>query len=186
MCHLAKRVFFSFRGSPEMDYQNYAERIKPLYDFESFKPPRLDEKEAVRIGTKNSEMTTYRIRKTNFSQLNNKRFYFPNAVLSLPIGHGALKELDEYKKKKGQRLENFFMKRRNKLFHMEKNALKKCERLNFLDNFFTQPYKVVNVSDPSTYLYNEQNQMAIDFILKQGWTQRDSAVTATTDNSMGT
>lgn len=171
-----------------MDYQNYAERIKLLYNFQSFKPPRLDEKEAVRIGTKNSEMTTYRIRKTKFSQLNNKRFYFPNAVLSLslPIGHGALKELDEYKKKKGQRLENFFMKRKNKLFHMEKNALKKCERLNFLDNFFTQPYKVVNVSDPSTYLYNEQNQMAIDFILKQGWTQRDSAVTATTDNSMET
>lgn len=78
------------------------------------------------------------------------------------------------------------MKRKNKLFHMEKNALKKCERLNFLDNFFTQPYKAVNVRDPSTYLYNEQNQTAIDFILKQGWTQRDSAVTATTDNSMET
>ena len=90
-----------------MDYQNYTERIKPLYDFETFEPPRLDEKEAVRIGTKNSEMTTYRIRKTKFSQLNDKRFYFPNAVLSLPIGHSALKELDEYKKKKGQRLENF-------------------------------------------------------------------------------
>ena len=115
-----------------MDYQNYAERIKLLYNFQSFKPPRLDEKEAVRIGTKNSEMTTYKIRKTKFSQLNDKRFYFPNAVLSLPIGHSALKELDDQKRA------------------------------------------------------NQQNQTAIDFILKQGWTQKDSAVTATTDNSMET
>ena len=38
-------------------------------------------------------MTTHKITKTKFYQLNDKRFYFPNAIASLPFGHSVLKEL---------------------------------------------------------------------------------------------
>ena len=57
-------------------------------------------------------MTTYQIVKYKFSQLNEKRFYFPNAIISLPFGHQALNELDELKKNKGQRIENYFLQER--------------------------------------------------------------------------
>ena len=44
-------------------------------------------------------MTTHKIMKSKFSQLNDKRFYFPNAIISLPFGHEALSEIDKFKKK---------------------------------------------------------------------------------------
>ena len=84
-----------------MEYENYAERIKPLFDFKSYKKPKADMKEVFCISVKNGEMTTHKITKTKFSQLNDKRFYFPNGILSLPFGHLTLNELDGYKKIKG-------------------------------------------------------------------------------------
>ena len=83
-----------------MDYENYAKRIKPLIDFKTYKKPKADIKD-VRISVKKGEMTTYKIKKSKFSQLNEKRFYSPNAIVSLPFGHVALNEIGEYEKKKG-------------------------------------------------------------------------------------
>ena len=33
-----------------------------------------------------------------FSQLNNKRFYFPDGIISLPFEHKRLKEIENFKK----------------------------------------------------------------------------------------
>ena len=107
-----------------MDFENYAERIKPLYNSESFKKPKNDSKPVIRISVKKGEMTTHRILKSTFSQLNDKRFYFPNAIVSLPFGHDALKDLDELKKNRGQRIEDYFLNDRNKL---EKKPLKSVQ-----------------------------------------------------------
>ena len=83
-----------------IDYENYAERIKPLFE--------PDMKDVVRISVKKGKMTAYKIRKTKFSQLNDKRIYFPNGIVSLPFGHFSLKEVDEHKKNNGQRIEKYF------------------------------------------------------------------------------
>ena len=112
------------KGFAGMDFENYAERIKPLYNSESFKKPKNDSKPVIRISVKKGEMTTHRILKSTFSQLNDKRFYFPNAIVSLPFGHDALKDLDELKKNRGQRIEDYFLNDRNKL---EKKPLKSVQ-----------------------------------------------------------
>ena len=78
------------KGYQDMEYENYAQRIKPLVDFKTYKKPKVDEKNVVRISVKKGEMTTHMIRKSKFSQLNNKRFYFPNAIISLPFGLNTL------------------------------------------------------------------------------------------------
>ena len=57
-------------------------------------------------------MTTHKIRKSKFSQLNDKPFYFSNAVISLPFGHLSLSEIDDYKKIKGRELKNTFGQRK--------------------------------------------------------------------------
>ena len=80
-----------------MDYKNYSERIILFFDFETYKQPKANVKNVVRISVKKGEMTTY---KKKFSQLNDKRFYFPNGIISLPFGHFLLDEVDNYKKKK--------------------------------------------------------------------------------------
>ena len=46
--------------------------------------------------------------KTKFSQLNDKRFYFPDGILSLPYGHPSLEEIENFKKEQGQKIEKYF------------------------------------------------------------------------------
>ena len=96
------------RGSVGMEYENYVERIKLLFDFKTYKKTKPDIKDVVGISFKNGEMTTHKITKTKFSQLNDKQFYFPNGIISLPFGHLSLDEIDEYKKNKGRRIEKYF------------------------------------------------------------------------------
>ena len=113
------------KSSPGMDYENYAERIKPLIDFKTYKKPKADVKDVVRISVKKGEMTTHKIIKSKFSQLNDKRFYLPNAIVSVPFGDFALREIDEYKKSKGRRIEKYFWTEKEKLLELEKKCTQK-------------------------------------------------------------
>ena len=167
------------KGALGMNYENYAERIKPLYDFESFEKPKTEKKKVVRFTVKKGDMTTTQVEKKKFSQINDKRFYFPNAILSLPFGHDALKELEKYKKKKGQKIESYFLQKRQKLLDLEREALTKCSRLEILDRIFLQSFKVVRKNNPTTYQHNPSNQTVVDFILEQGWLTKDSTTTIT-------
>ena len=109
-----------------MDYKNYSERIILFFDFETYKQPKANVKNVVRISVKKGEMTTY---KKKFSQLNDKRFYFPNGIISLPFGHFLLDEVDNYKKEKCQRIEKYFWNEKENLLELKNAALKKSERL---------------------------------------------------------
>ena len=81
-----------------------------------------------------------------------------------------MKELDDFKKKnKGQRIENYFLQDRDELLELKKKALKKCPRLDFLDNILTQSFKVIDKNNPENYLYNPSGQSVLDFILNEGW-----------------
>ena len=152
-----------------MDYENFAERIKSLFHFDTYVKPKADTKSVVRISVKKGEMTTYRITKSKFSQMNDKKFYFPNAVISLPFGHQVLNEIDQYKENQGQRIEKYFLQEKEHLLKLEQEALKKCPRLDYLDNIFLQSFKVVNHNNINKYLYNDQEQSVLDFILNAGW-----------------
>ena len=157
------------KGAVGMDYENFAERIKPLFHFDTYVKLKVDTKQVVRISVKKREMTTYRKTKSKFSQLNDTRFYFPNAIISLPFGHQVLNEIDQYKKKQGRRIEKYFLQEKEHLLELEKAALKKCPRLDILDNILLQSFKVVNNDNINKYLYDDQEQSVLDFILNVGW-----------------
>ena len=70
-------------------------------------------------------MTTYLIKKNKFSQLNDKRFYFPNAIISLPFGPLTLNKIVEYKKDKGRKTEKYFLERKRDAFRIRKRCAKK-------------------------------------------------------------
>ena len=157
-------------------------------DFKTYKKPKADVKDVVRISVKKGEMTTRKITKSKFSQLNDKRFYFPNAIVSLPFGHFALREIDEYKKSKGQRIEKYFWTEKEKLLELEKNALKNSPRIDFLNNILEQVPKIVHVEcrkfDRNTKFLNreELQQNILDFTLGAEWKKN----IPTTDSSMET
>ena len=159
------------KGCIGMEFKNYAERIKPLLNFETYKKPKADIKDMVRISVKKGEMTTHKIKKKKFSQLSDKRFCFPNAVVSLPFGDISLKKIDEYRKDKGWRIEKYFWTEKEKLLELKKSTLKISPRINFLNNILEQVPKIVNIDcikfDRNTkFLYREERQQNIlDFIL---------------------
>ena len=98
-----------------------------------------------------------------------------------------MKEIDEYKKDKGRRIEKYFWTEKKKLFELEKSTLKICSRIDFLNNILEQVPKIVNVDCTKfdrkiNFLYKEERkQNILDFILNQGWKN-----IPTTENSSGT
>ena len=45
-----------------MEYENYPERIKPLKNFNTFKNPKADSKDVVRISVKKGQTLTHKIK----------------------------------------------------------------------------------------------------------------------------
>ena len=99
-----------------------------------------------------------------------------------------MKELEKYKKKKRQKIENYFLEKRQKLLDLEHQAPAVCPRIELLNRILLQNFKVVHKNNPTTYLYNPSNQNALEFILEQEWQTIDSAAatTSTMDSSKAT
>ena len=72
--------------------------------------------------------------------------HLPNGILSLPFGHLSLKEIDEYKKSKGQRIEKYFWAKKENLLELEQTALRATSRVDFLKTILLQKPKTVSVS----------------------------------------
>ena len=69
-------------------------------------------KEVARFVVKKGDMIKTTVTKTKFSQLNDKRFYFPDGILSLPYGHPSLEEIENFKSEQGQKIEKYFWEKK--------------------------------------------------------------------------
>ena len=80
-----------------MGYENFAQRIKSLVNFETFEKPPLDQKQVSRFSVAQGEMVKKTVVKSKFSQFNDNRFYFPDGVVLLPSAHPNLSKIDKFK-----------------------------------------------------------------------------------------
>ena len=117
------------KGSTGLGFENFSQRIKSLVNFHTFEKTPANLKEVSRFTVAAGEMEKETIVKSKFLQINDKRFYFPNGILSLSFHHLNLKELNEFKEKMGQRIEKYFWNEKEKLLEIEKKALKNNPRL---------------------------------------------------------
>ena len=101
------------KGSSGLVFKNVSQRIKSLVNFDTFEKPPHDTKQLSRLTVVAGEMVKTTVTKSKFSQLNDKRFYFPHRVVYLPFQHPVLAEIDEFKQKKAKELKNIFGKRKN-------------------------------------------------------------------------
>ena len=118
------------KSSSEMDFENYANKILSVNDCDIFEKTERDVKEVSRLTVVDGEIQQKTVIKTKFSQFNNKRFYFADGIASLLLSHPYLKELNEYKEQKGQRIEKYFWQEKDKLLAMENKAQLMNERLS--------------------------------------------------------
>ena len=155
-----------------MEFLSFGNRNKPLVNFDTFEQPVNEHKQVGRFTVKKGEMVTTSVMKTKFSQLSDKRFCFPNGVLSLPYEYPSLRETDDFKKEKGQKIEDYFWEEKENLLKMEKRALKNTSRLDILNQILNQEPKIVNLNAkdnfsvlyPTKILKNIQN-----FVLSAEW-----------------
>ena len=129
-----------------MEFEDFSNRIESLVNFHTFEKPPAEYKEVSRFSVFQGEMVKKTVVKTKFSQLNDKRFYFPDGIVSLPFGHKNLKEIDEFKQEKGQKIEKHFYEEKKVLFGIEKKALKNSPRLYLYHQILMSSPKAFNIN----------------------------------------
>ena len=96
------------KGSPGMEYENYAERIKPLIDFKTYKKPKPDIKDVVRISVKREKWACIPSKKISFHSWMKNDFIFQmlSFLFHLDIFH--LQKLTNIRKTKVKELKSIF------------------------------------------------------------------------------
>ena len=90
------------KPTPDMDFDPYSSRLSDLSEyFNEFlkKTNPVKQIEQKRFQIINESMQMKSISKVQFGQLNDKRFYFANGILSLPYGHPLLENVRKQKDK---------------------------------------------------------------------------------------
>ena len=114
-----------------MHFINYAERIYSVKDVKTFGQLSQEKQEQNIFAVKNSNMYLEKIEKSKFVQINEKRYYFSDGIVSLPFPHPFLSQLVKHKEIKKERIKNYILKDKQKLLAMKKDALLKRDRLTF-------------------------------------------------------
>ena len=78
------------------------------------------------------------INKVKFASLNDKRYYGPDGIVSLPFSHPLLNEVREYKKSL-PKIHTVIEQEKDKILFLENKAFAKNERLRLLRSIFAQP-----------------------------------------------
>lgn len=102
------------KGSSGLGFENFSDRINSLINFDMFQKPPVDFKEVSRLTVSDGEMQKKTIIKSKFSQINDKRIYFTDTITSLQLSHPHLKELADFKIKKGAKNREIFLGRKRK------------------------------------------------------------------------
>ena len=118
------------------------------------------------------EVVKKTVTKSKFSQINDKRFYFPDGVVPLPFGHPLLKEMDEFKQEKGQKIEKYFWEVKENLFNLENKALKEHPRLYLYHQILMSTPKIFNISQKNDFTQQRKTLLkrdTKDIVLEGGW-----------------
>ena len=120
-----------------MDFSAYCSRLANISNyFESYICENKTKIKQKRFQIINDAMQMNTVNKIQFGQLNDKRFYFPNGIVSLPFGHFLF---DEMRKKKTQNRNIHlqikdkkweFIKKENEILNKNERLLIFCQIIN--------------------------------------------------------
>ena len=90
------------KSTPGMNFDSYYNRLSDLTEYSNeflYNLNKVEQIEQKRFQVINESMQMKLVSKVQFRQLNEKRFYFSNGIISLPYGHPYLEELRKEKHK---------------------------------------------------------------------------------------
>ena len=157
------------KNTKGMDFQRYADRIKDL---------RLDLKSNIcqekvvqkRLQVKNTEMIMTSSNKVKFAQINDKRYYFSDGIVSLPFGHPLLENVRKYKKS-FKDIKLVIEEEKEQLLKDENDAVNLNERLRILRTIYTQPFRYYTLKTNRPFISTQRNIITPTkkYILNSHW-----------------
>ena len=147
------------KGTPGMDFSAYCSKLHNITDyFDSyFKDNKRKSKKILqkRFQIINDAMQMNTVNKIQFGQLNDKRFYFPNGIVSLPFGHFLFNDLRKLK----HQFRNIHLQIQDKKWEFikqENEIVNKNERLSVF-------YQIIN-GVPSMYTLNSKGPILLPIL----------------------
>ena len=128
-------------GASGMKFEDYAERINSIREIETFAQLPKEKQKQNRFTIKNNQMILEEIEKSKFAQINNKRYYFSDRILSLPFSLPFLKEIVNFKTKKQQQKKKwrrFYNRKSTNLFKWKNLQPKKIKEFEFIEISFNK------------------------------------------------
>ena len=153
------------RDTPGMSLESYAMRISTLRDISCKKEEtKITQK---RFQIKNTNMTMTSVNKVQFARLNNKRYYFSDGIVSLPLDHPSLSEVRDYKKSLSK-IYTVIEKEKDKI--LENKIVNDNERLRILRSIFSQPITYYSLKTNQRHFGKKFDYTTTrDYILNSKW-----------------
>ena len=123
-----------------MDFNSYSNRLSDLTEYCNEllnKPNPVQQIEQERCQVINESMQMKSVSKVQSGQLNHKRSYFSNGIVSLPYGHPFLENLRK-QKDKYRNIHKVIQTKKDKFLKEESNLIDKIPRLNILKQIYSQ------------------------------------------------
>ena len=155
------------RGTPGMDFNTYFSKLCSITDYFDYyfkqKKTKIVQK---RFQVINDGMQMKTVNKIQFGQLNDKKIYFPNGIISLPFGHFLL---DEYRKEKNEikNIQNQINERKWEFIKKENQILNKNERLLVFSQIINGTPTIYNLESNEPTLHFGHSTK--DYIEKNYW-----------------
>ena len=154
------------KTTPGMDFESFVSRIMDTKEY-TYVQKKAKSLKQTRFKLSKTSMKFKKELKTQFAGLNDKRYYLPDGVTSLPYGHFLLAEID--KKKNNKKIQNILFKIKDDLIREESNVIKKCERIRVLRSILNQVptyYKLDSIKRPHI---EQLTATTKDYILSGIW-----------------
>ena len=128
-----------------MDFDSYSERLADLNEFSKEYPKKPKKSQQKRFQINNESMQMKSVSKVQFEQLNDKRFYSSNGLISLPFGDAYLENLRK-EKHKYRTINKIIQETKYDFLKEESKVLDRIPRLHILKQIFSQ--------NPMLYILN--------------------------------
>ena len=103
-----------------------------------------------------------------FGQLNDKRFYFCNGIISLPYGHPALENIRQ-EKHKYRVIHKVIQDKKWDFLKEEAKVLRNIPRLNILNQVFQQTPKLYLLNSTTDFDKNQIQKSTKEYIKGNYW-----------------
>ena len=121
-----------------MEFKDYVKRINSVKEIKTFGQISPEKQKQNRLFIKSNKMILQEIEKSKFAQINDKRHYFSDGIVSLPISHPYLHEIVKFKRDKKKKIEAFLQQEKHKLIQMEKFAVENNNRISIYRDILQQ------------------------------------------------